>query len=338
MKTILVNVAPSYPIYLKENLDLSSFLASYQMQKLFIITDDNVLKEYDTYLKQQLHGFDYHIITIKPGEASKNIHTYHEVITDLITLGMSKKDIIVAFGGGVVGDLSGFIAASIFRGVKFIQIPTSLLAMVDSSIGGKTGIDTPLGKNLIGAFKNPEMVLVDPTFLKTLPETEYQNGFAEVIKAALIGDLPLFEDLDKLDVKDIIFHAIIVKKNIIQKDPFESKLRMVLNFGHTFGHAIEHESGYQIKHGFAVMMGMEIALRLGIKLGITNPNIMPLFESLLQKRNYPQAPNSLGVFVDQIKYDKKREREVVSFVFLKEIGHPMIKEIALEDLYEYTRQ
>lgn len=338
MKTILVKVTPSYHIYLKENLALSSFLESYKNQKLFIITDDNVLKEYDAYLKKQFKEYKYHIISIKPGETSKNIHTYNDVTTNLLKLGMGKKDILIAFGGGVIGDLTGFIAGTIFRGVKFVQIPTSLLAMVDSSIGGKTGIDTPQGKNLIGVFKNPEMVLIDPMFLKTLPEIEYRNGFAEVIKSALIGDLPLFNDLDKLDIQEIIYRTILVKKNIVEQDPFESSLRMYLNFGHTFGHAIEHESGYLVKHGFAVMMGMEISLSLGVKLGITNPSILPKFETLLKQGKYNQAPKDLRVFIDQIKYDKKRDKEMVSFVFLKDIGKPIIKEIALGDLYEYTCQ
>ena len=229
----------NYNILIKDNLisDFDNQIKKvYKNKNIFIITDQNVYDLYYKSIKKSLISFNVYFHVIKPGETSKSFEEYQNTISSLIKQGIKKDHLIIGLGGGVIGDLAGFVSGTIFRGVKFIQIPTSLLAMVDSSIGSKTGIDLSVGKNLVGVFKDPIAVLIDPLFLNTLPIDEYKNGFAEVIKMALIKDKQLFHDVkdkEKLDVSDIV-KAINIKRVIIKKDPYEKYERMLLNFGHTF--------------------------------------------------------------------------------------------------------
>lgn len=251
---------------------------------------------------------------------------------------MKKTDVIIAFGGGVIGDLAGFVAATIFRGVKFVSIPTTLLAMSDSSIGGKTGIDSIYGKNLIGAFKEPEFVLIDTNYLKTLPIIEYTNGMAEIIKAGLIKDLKLIQYLlnNKVDELTMIFHAINVKKEIVEADPYEENIRMLLNFGHTFGHAIEQYHNYEIKHGFCVAEGMDLAVRYGIKIGKTPEDVKEVLEKLYEKYGLKMFNKNSNVYLKNIKYDKKNQNENLNFIVLTKVGEAKIIKIKEEDLNDLS--
>lgn len=251
---------------------------------------------------------------------------------------MKKSDVIVAFGGGVVGDLAGFIAGTIFRGVRFVNIPTTLLAMSDSSIGGKTGIDSKYGKNLIGMYKQPNFVLIDVFYLKTLNETEYNNGMAEIIKAGLIKskkliDYLLNEDIDNLKM---ITMAINIKREIVLKDPYEKNIRMLLNFGHTFAHAIEQYHNYEIKHGFCVAKGMDLAVRYGIKTNQTNENVKVVLKKLYSKYNLKMFNTDSNKYLKNLKYDKKNKDENLNFIILKDIGEAKIIKIKEEDLNDLS--
>ena len=321
----------NYEIIVKKNLmnDLNTEVSSvYTNKEIFVVTDHNVFKLYESFLVEKLSDFKLNFVSVEPGEKSKSLSTYKDVVTKLINQGMRKNHLLIAFGGGVVGDLAGFVAATLFRGVPFIQIPTTLLAMVDSSIGGKTGIDLNEGKNLIGAFKNPLKVLVDPVFLETLSKIEYKNGLAEVLKAGLIGDPKLYEYLktnDKLTLNELK-RAIQVKVNIVKKDPFEQNERMFLNFGHTFGHAIERHYDYAIKHGVAISYGMLISLELGIKAKITPSYLFDEVKTILLRLELVKEPLlDKKLFVEYIGFDKKNLADGLRFVYIKGIGEPLIQ-------------
>ena len=321
----------TYQIEIEENLieKLSSKIKKiYTHQKLFIITDEKVDQLYHQKMVDILKDFDLSWSVIKPGEASKSLETYQKTISDLIDKGIKRNHLIIALGGGVVGDLAGFIAATLYRGLPYIQIPTTLLAQVDSSIGGKTGIDLKEGKNLIGAFYDPKYVLIDPTFLQTLEPKEYANGIAEMLKAGLIGNPDLYEHIKNKQMitsKEIAM-AIEVKKEVVDIDPYDQKERMFLNFGHTFGHAIEKKHHYETyKHGEAISYGMLMALEIGIKKKLTPPflydevkNILISYklieEPVLKKENY----------IDLIYHDKKNIAGNLNFIAITKIGKPLI--------------
>lgn len=332
-----LNVSTSYynyNIYLGNKLELKEFFIPYKNQTLFIITDSNLDVLYKDYLQEQFNDFNYQIIVVEAGEKSKSFQVYQEVIINLLKNEMTKKDLIIAFGGGVIGDLAGFIAGTIFRGVKFINVPTTLLAMSDSSIGGKTGIDTEYGKNLVGVFKQPEFVIIDTFYLKTLNNDEYSNGMAEIIKAGLIADKELIDYLltDTVIDTEVIFKALQVKKKIVEKDPYEENIRMLLNFGHTFGHAIEQYHDYKLRHGYCVALGMDLAIRFGIKINRTNKKIPSVLKALYKKYNLVEFKGDSNVYLKNIKYDKKNYNEHLNFVILKEIGQAEIIKIKEENL------
>lgn len=304
---------------------------------MFFITDENVYTLYQEYLKERFKGFNYYIIKVEEGEKSKSFKTYEKVINILLKKEMKKTDLIVAFGGGVVGDLAGFVAGSIFRGVKFVNIPTTLLAMTDSSIGGKAAIDTIYGKNLVGVYKQPLFVIIDTNYLKTLPIIEYNNGMAEVIKAGLIRSKELIDYLLKDDVEDLkmILLALKVKKEIVIEDPFEENIRMLLNFGHTFGHSIEQYHNYELKHGFAVAKGMDLAITYGIKMKRTSKDVKETLKILYEKYNLKHFKGKSNKYLKNIKYDKKNKNEDLYFVIIENIAEAKIikiKEEYLNDL------
>ncbi|MGI6360472.1 MAG: 3-dehydroquinate synthase [Acholeplasmatales bacterium] len=311
-------------------------LNKYKDKRLFLITDENVYFYYKNHLKDVLKEYRVDYIIIKPGEASKSEENYLKIVNMLLERHITRKDIIVAFGGGVVGDLSGFVAATVLRGVSFINIPTSLLAMIDSSIGSKVGIDTIYGKNLIGAFKNPLEVIIDSNYLKTLPKKECDNAMAEVIKYYLIDDVSLLEDIKNNNLENIIKKSINSKKEIITKDPFETYERMYLNFGHTFAHAIERHSNYEIPHGYAVAMGMDIAIRLGIYFNITNKEVLNKLHNLYSYYNLPLFKGNIQELVPYLSNDKKAVLDKINFVFIKDVGMPLIKQINKEVFYEIS--
>ena len=263
---------PNYDIFLEHHglSKLSEHIKSvYQGKKLFIVTDERVFSLHGNRLIEVLSHYDIEVVIIKPGESSKSFKTYQKVISACLEKGIKRDHLMIAFGGGVVGDLTGFCAATLLRGIPYIQIPTTLLAQVDSSIGGKVGIDVLEGKNLVGAFYVPKLVFIELSFLDTLKPRQYRSGLAEMIKAGLIKDRSLFEDClhkPKVGLNEIK-KALEVKREIIINDPFEKNERMLLNFGHTFGHAIEKAFRYKrYTHGEAISYGMLIAIEITLEM------------------------------------------------------------------------
>ena len=246
--------------------------------KILIITDDGIPKNYIKKLKNIINDKNVYIFSLKSGEKSKSFSSYQKILNKLFELKFDRSDIVIAFGGGVVGDITGFSAATYMRGIKYIQIPTTLLAQVDSSVGGKTAINVAQGKNLVGAFYNPSLVIVSTYFLNTLSDEEFKSGLGEVVKYALIGNKKLRSIIERNSqqiisreesvLKSIIEESIKTKSKIVTKDEKENGIRAILNFGHTFGHAIEAYKNYKgITHGAAITLGMVIASRISFYEG-----------------------------------------------------------------------
>lgn len=327
----------NYNILIESNVfaSLRDFLDEIN-KRVFIVTDTNVDNLYGKELANILDGFEIIKYVIPSGEISKNFKTYEAIMHHFLSKGIKRFDTLIAFGGGVVGDLAGFVAATLFRGIDYIQIPTTLLSQVDSSIGGKTGIDTPYGKNLIGAFYEPKVVLIDPNFLKSLDDIEYANGLSEMIKAGLIMDKDLFDQLEKSQtVNDkLIAQAIEVKRKVVLLDPFDYKERMLLNFGHTFGHAIEFKHQYETyKHGQAIAYGMLMSIKIGERLNLTNTNIYDRVYNLFLKLKLIELPLlDPKDYLDYLKFDKKHLSNGLNFVLIDEIGSAFTKTLELKDL------
>lgn len=328
----------AYPIYFEE-VHLHS-LKDYVFKHvsnhyIYVITDDVVFNLYGKVIKDVLPSIkDFVIVT--SGELSKSMETYQKTIDALLEKGFKKGDVILAFGGGVVGDLAGFVASTLFRGVPLIQVPTTLLAQVDSSVGSKVGINTSYGKNLIGAYKEPSFVYIYFEFLKTLEEREFNNGLAEVIKAGFIKDVSIVSDLEgDEDITSIIYKAIQVKVGVVLNDPFEESERKILNFGHTLGHAIETDFDFEtIKHGEAISHGMMYALKLGVKLGLTEVSQLERMQKLLIK--YHLLDQKIKPFNDYVKhtlFDKKRQGLGIDFIFISKSHQAIIHHIEFGDLY-----
>jgi 3-dehydroquinate synthase len=309
-------------------------LSSIQGQ-LAIITDSNVGPLY-----VDRCGRVGCIVTIPAGEQHKTLTTVHQIYDQLLAAGLDRQGTILALGGGVVGDVAGFVAATYLRGIDVVQCPTTLLAMVDASVGGKTGVDLPQGKNLIGAFKQPIGVFADLTSLITLPAEEFAAGMGEVIKAGLIANPVLFErletgpkllpphDLDDASMlANVVTDAIQVKRDIVQEDPFEKGRRAVLNLGHTFAHAIEQVSGYSVRHGEAVGMGLVAAAHLSAVLGYCAKELQPRIEAALDNANLPvRIPAKLPAtaLYRAMGSDKKKAAGKLHFVLLRDVGDVFI--------------
>jgi 3-dehydroquinate synthase len=272
--------------------------------KVLIVTDSGIPKKYIKELKIILDKQKVHLHTIKEGEKSKSFNTYTNILEKLADLKFDRSDCMIALGGGVVGDITGFCAASYLRGISFIQIPTTLLAQVDSSVGGKTAINIKQGKNLVGAFYNPSLVLISTKYLETLSKDNYKSGLGEITKYALIGNKRLYKfmqlnaekiKLKKLSVlEEIIEESVKTKAKIVTSDEREKGLRAILNFGHTFGHAIEAHSKYKgISHGAAVTLGMVIAAKISFYEGYIRAYQLDDMINLIE---------SLGLNIDYSKY------------------------------------
>lgn len=298
--------------------------------KAFIVTDKNVMALYLDKVSKSLSdsGFVVSYEAIVPGEESKNSKILFSLYEKFHEFGITRSDLIVALGGGVVGDLTGFAAATYLRGVPLIQVPTTLLAQVDSSVGGKTAIDLEFGKNLVGAFYHPVAVIMDPSVLASLPRSIMNEGMAEVIKYGCIRDVHLFEQIEsnKMDLEWILERCIHIKTAVVAKDERDSGERMLLNFGHTVGHAIEKVTGYkQYSHGQAVSIGMVIASKIGEKLGVTKQGTSAKVKACLEKFALPTSCDlDIDEILKAIRSDKKTLSNTIYFVLLKEIGEGIL--------------
>jgi shikimate kinase/3-dehydroquinate synthase len=262
--------------------------------------------------------------TMPAGEAHKTLDTVSDLYTQFLAAGLDRGGLVVALGGGVVGDVVGFTAATYMRGLPLVQIPTTLLAMVDSGVGGKTGVDLPAGKNLVGAFKQPEVVVIDPDVLATLPGADFRAGLAEIVKAGVIGSPELFQRLEDgdTDLSWIIREAVAVKIDVVQADPYERGRRAVLNLGHTFAHAFERLSDYQLRHGEAVAMGTAVAARLAVDLGHCPSDVSRRIIALLDHLGLPTAPPDYEpeAVWGAMTSDKKKQGMQLRFVLPLGIG------------------
>ena len=348
--TIPVHTGKPYDISIGAGLlgtDFKGLLETLQQfegkPKLALITDHTLMALYGDTLPAILHeaGYNLTIITLPTGEATKSFDHFQQVIEQLLEAGLGRSDCILAFGGGVIGDLSGFCAATLKRGMRFIQIPTTLLAQVDSSVGGKTAINSRHGKNLVGAFYQPEAVIIDPLTLTTLPKRELQAGFAEVIKYGLIDDASFFTwlesnahrlfDQDMAFFTRIIGHSCHAKARIVSEDERETGKRALLNLGHTFGHAVEAVAGYdgRILHGEAVALGCVMALKASASLGLANAHEVDRLRGVLEAADMKtrlaefNLNTTADALLDAMAQDKKVLNGQMTFI-LGAIGEAAI--------------
>ena len=282
------------------------------------------------------------ICIIQAGEENKNIDNILKIYEELAKSEIARADIIVALGGGVIGDMAGFAASTWMRGIKFVQIPTTLLSSVDSSVGGKTGINTSFGKNLVGTFYQPSLVLIDSNMLKSLNDREFFAGMSEIVKHALLFDKEMFEFIEvnytraniEKNIDDLLYLNCKIKANIVEIDEKEKYERMMLNFGHTIGHSIETSAGYgSYLHGEALAMGIIFAIEYGIKLGITkNISILERTKKILNNLNLTtDIPKELNL-KESIKQDKKKSNKNINFIFIEDICIPKIIEVDIDNI------
>jgi 3-dehydroquinate synthase len=307
------------------------------IENAVIITDRNLLRLYGSRFP------NYPVISIIPGENSKNIGVINDLASQLLDLGLDRKGFIIGIGGGVVCDIAGFLASIYMRGIGFGFVSTSLLSQVDASVGGKNGVNVGHVKNILGNFTQPEFVICDPRMLTTLPEDEYLSGLAELIKAGVILDPELLQTIeqniisilsrDTLILTELITRAVNIKAEVVRQDEKEKGLRMILNFGHTFGHAIEGQTG--LKHGFAVASGMKIAADISASLGLLDnvekerlTNILREFELL---KDYSISNEQLKNYISK---DKKKSGDIVNFVLLENMGKAVVRNMTVTDLLD----
>jgi 3-dehydroquinate synthase len=319
------------PIIIAEqpSKSLSKALSSLSFSSLFILTDENT-QEYCFPLVKNALPESYFHFTFPAGEKHKNLETCAEIWTEMTEAGLDRKALVLNLGGGVLGDMGGFCASIYKRGIRFINLPTTLLSQVDASVGGKLGVDFEGLKNHLGVFNEPELVLICPHFLKTLPSNELRSGFAEIIKHGLIRDKEYFENLDfknwkENDWKSLISHSVEIKKSVVQEDPKEAGLRKILNFGHTIGHALEThflDSPYHLLHGEAIAAGMICEAWLSVeKCQMSSADLEQITQSLLEvygkiKLNKSDFEPVLNLCLQ----DKKNEGKEILFSLLEKIG------------------
>jgi len=307
---------------------------------VMILTNTTVNELYSESLSQRIDNSQ--VAVMEDGEQFKTLSTVAQFYDACIAAGSDRSTTILALGGGVVGDVAGFVAATYMRGVRLVQVPTSLLAMVDSSVGGKVGVDLPQGKNLVGAFKQPDAVLIDTEVLKTLPDEQWRCGLAEVLKHGLLADEKLL-DLEFLKAArrssaaaaDLVSRAVQVKIDVVQRDPYEHNVRAHLNLGHTFAHAIEQATNYRWLHGDAVGVGLLAAVMLSERLGLCDVSLVALVDNLLEETGLPRRIS--GVDPDQLqaamKTDKKWRGGRSRFIILRGLLQPdIIEDVPAEDV------
>ena len=312
---------------------------------IMIVTDDNVGTLYASTVSKSLEtaGYTVHTYTFPHGESEKNGHRLMDLMETLGQTKLTRKDLIIALGGGVVGDLAGFAAATYLRGIDYVQIPTSLLAAVDSSVGGKTAVNLECGKNLWGAFKQPILVLCDPETLSTLPKEEWINGCGEIIKYGFLGHPELLDQLRERpllqypeDVDSVISQCVRIKAYVVEINEKESGLRATLNLGHTFGHGIEHGSAFTIPHGNAVALGLLIMARGAVAHEELDPAIIPSIKRLLIAHELPTTTTIVkNVILEEASHDKKASGSSITIVVPTGYGTSVLKKVTFEELAAY---
>lgn len=334
-KSLTIQFEKTYPIYIENDVFKTHWIEYCKKltQRLVIITDSNLIDTLGQDLKACLRtaNIDADLLCIPAGENNKTRETKQQLEDALFNKKLGRDTCLIAVGGGVVTDLVGFVAATYCRGIPVMYLPTTLLAMVDASMGGKTGVDTPFGKNLIGAFYQPDAVFMDLNVLNTLPTPEWGNGVVEMLKHGLIRDKALFEHLQENSqnlhhpehLLEVIYKSCLIKKEIIENDERDMGVRQLLNFGHTIGHAIELIEQFQIRHGEAVAIGMLVEAYLSVLMGILDIAVLDDIEQTLRHYQLPlktTAFNDITAFKNALALDKKATNNQVYFVLLSAIG------------------
>lgn len=343
MRKLKVNAGAGYDILVEKGIldSCGEYIKKVSgAKKVCLISDSNVFPLYGERVKNSLsvNGFEVVTFVFEAGEASKTTATVIEMVEYMAENALTRNDLVVALGGGVCGDMAGFAAAIYLRGISFVQIPTSLLAQVDSSVGGKTAVDLPQGKNLCGSFHQPCLVLIDTNTLDTLTEHFFSDGMAEAIKMGCIKSEGLFEKIEKENARDIIddivFECVSLKAGVVERDEKEHGERALLNFGHTAGHAIEKLHNFTtISHGEAVGIGMVLVSKAGENNGLTETGTAKRIEKVLKKYNLmTEDENTLQDIISAMGADKKRTGKAIKFVFIKKIGEGYINPINNEDI------
>lgn len=347
MRTVRINASTPYDVIIGEGLHARCGELCREVIapcKACIVSDDNVAPLYlegvSTSLKES--GFETVSFVFAHGETSKTAHTLIALVEYLAQNGFTRADCIVALGGGVVGDLAGFAAATYMRGIRFVQLPTTLLAAVDSSVGGKTGVDLSAGKNLFGAFHQPSLVICDYSALDTLPDEIFADGCAEVIKYGIIDDRAFFDTLRysvREQIEDVITTCVKNKARIVEADEREGGRRKLLNLGHTIGHAIESCSGFTISHGSAVAIGTVIVTRAAVSMGICGEDDLSLITELFEKVGLPTSCTfSAEELARAAVSDKKRMGDTITLVIPHAIGNSVLTDIPVCELYELIKR
>jgi len=353
MKTIEVDLDErSYPIYIGKSLlsDQRLFEKHVTSSQVMIVTNEIVAPLYLEILEKRLTNVNYETLILPDGETSKSLDSFNQIITRLMEKKYSRTCILIALGGGVIGDLTGFAAACYQRGVTFIQIPTTLLAQVDSSVGGKTAVNHALGKNMIGAFYQPCAVLADTEVLSTLPEREFSAGLAEVIKYGIIRDKEFYDwledNIESIMARDddaleyTIERSCINKAEVVAEDERESGIRAILNLGHTFGHAIETALNYKgWLHGEAIGCGMLMAADLSMRLGLMDQTKVDRIKTILERTKLPTKIHkdvTLEQMLENMKVDKKSRDGVLFLILLNDIGKAVVTSDYTEEALKET--
>ncbi len=306
-------------------------------RKVVVVTNPTVAGLHLDTLLKKLEAAELHVVTIPDGEQYKTLATVENILNECFEHKLDRKSLLIAFGGGVIGDMTGFTASLYQRGIDFIQVPTTLLSQVDASVGGKTGVNNAYGKNLIGAFYQPKAVYIDPEFLKTLPEREFAAGVAEIVKMAVMFDKSYFEFLQTADMKEetvlkeAIRRSVELKAWVVNQDEKEAGIRAVLNYGHTFGHVVENETNYTTYlHGEAVAIGMVMANALAVELGLFTKEEANEVKALLTKSSLPTeyVIKDVDDFYEHFFLDKKSANNSIKFILPNGMGgHKMVSDI-----------
>lgn len=314
-------------------------------QKICIVTDDIVRDLYCCEVQDSLRtqGYETSVFVFPHGEHSKTLKTLSDLLEFLAEQQFTRSDMLVALGGGITGDLTGFAAASYLRGIEFIQIPTTLLAAVDSSVGGKTGVNLGAGKNLAGAFWQPSLVLFDPNALQTLSPDLLRDGLAETIKAGAIADADLFKTIQQCEtinapemLTTLAARAVEIKRAVVEEDERDTGARQLLNFGHTIGHAIEKCSSFEISHGHAVAMGMDIVSKAAFAMGWSREDCFTLIRKALRQFHFPlDCPYSAAQLTEAARKDKKRLGDTITLVIPQTPGTCILKQVPIEELEHF---
>lgn len=346
MRKLTVNVNPPYEVLVGCGLlNSSGKLISEVIRgtKALIISDSNTSPIYCKRLADALSGEGICVYThiFAAGEENKTVKTVWDMLEAAASCGLTRSDAIVALGGGVTGDMAGFAAAVYLRGIDYIQIPTTVIAQSDSSVGGKTGCDLTYGKNLAGAFKQPRLVIIDPDTLETLPQRYKSDGMAEVIKHGLIASSELFGIIERgnLDMEDVLYRNVDIKRSFVEADEFDTSERMKLNFGHTLGHAIEKYYNFTgPSHGEAVAMGIVIAAKAGENAGLTEKGTAERICSVLKQYNLPTVTRApADKLIEITALDKKRMGDIINFILISDIGHAFIHKLRVDELSDFLQ-